>query len=146
MMDMRRSENFTYWKRPWQKWLVFTVGIFQVISLSLNVQEYKDIAETGIFSSSAWESYAAQQSFQCAINGLTAAIFLGIFLIGIFAQSQRVARMAEGLFLLVLALAWGIVGFVLQLTSQDGIKFIWGLLLLLTFGGSAYDFWKSRNN
>lgn len=146
MMYMGKSENFTYWKHPRQKWLVLIAGILQVISLSLNIQEYKDIAKTGILSFSVWESYAVSQSFRCAINGWTAANFLGIFLIGIFAQSPKGARMAEGLFLLILALAWGIVGFVLRLTSQDGIKIIWGLLLLLTFGGSVYTFWKSRNS
>ena len=145
MRYMRKSDDFTYWKRPWQRWLVLVTGIFQVISLSLNIQEYKDIVQAGIFSSTACDSYSVEQSFQCAINGLTAAIFLGIFLIGIFVRSQKGARKAEGIFLLVVALIWGIVGFVLQLTSQSGIRNIWGLLLIVLFGGSIYTFWNSRN-
>ena len=146
MMDTEKSENFIYWRRPWQKWLVLIAGILQVINLSLNVQEYKDIVKVGIFSSSVWKSYVVQQSFLCALNGLTAAIFLGIFLIGIFARSQKVARMAEGVLLLVLALTWGIVGSVLQIISQSTAKIIWGLLLVATFGGSIYTFWRGGNS
>ena len=127
MIDTEKSENFIYWRRPWQKWLVLIAGILQLINLSLNVQEYKDIAKVGIFSSYEWESYAVQQSFVCALNGLTAAIFLGIFLIGIFARSQK-------------------VGSVLQITSQSTAKIIWGLLLVATFGGSIYTFWRGGNS
>lgn len=146
MFYTEKSENYTYWKRPWQKWIVLIAGVLQIISLSLNIQEYKDVAGTRIFSSSVWDSYAVQQSFQCAINGFSAALFLGVFLIGIIARSKKVARIAEGVLLLVLALVWGGVGFVLRITSQNGIKIIWGLLLLLTFCGGVYNLWKRQNS
>lgn len=147
-MHTETSENFTYWKRPWQKWLVLIAGILQIISLWLNIQEYKDFANVKdrIFSSAAWDTYAVQQSFQCAMNGFIAASFIGVFLIGTLARSQKVARMAESVLLLVLALIWGIVGFALQIASQSTTKIIWGLLLIVIFSGSIYTFWKGRNS
>jgi hypothetical protein len=146
LTNNEQSEKFTYWKRPWQKWLVFIGGTSQIIALFLNIQEYNEIAiiKDKLFSAVEWESYARQQSFQGALNGFIAAIFLGCFLVGIFSQSKKVAYIAEGLLLLILAVAWGFVGFTLQLASVHGIKIIWGLLLLLTFCGSVYAFCKSR--
>ena len=146
MIYTERLRDFTYWKRPWHKWFVLLAGILQVVVLLLNIQEYQDIAKAKILSSSAWESYAARQSLQCAINGLTAAIFWGEFLIGIFAGSKRTARMAEGVLLLVLTLLWGIAGFALGLTTQGGTRVIWGLLLLTALCGTIHAFWKSQNS
>lgn len=144
-MSTEKPSSYTYWKRPWQKWLVLIAGLLQVATLWLLVQEYRDVAAAGILSSTAWESYAVQQSFTCAINGMTATVFLGIFLIGTFARSRKMARMAEGTFLLVLALVWGVVGFVLRLTTQGGIRISWALLLVAALVGSVFTFWKSHN-
>lgn len=145
MMDMRQAKIFTYWKRPWHKWLIITVAIAQLLCLWMNVQQYREISQAGILSPSEWESYAVQTLFQCALNGLAATGFLGIFLTGILAQNQKVARLAEGLLLLVLALILAVVGFALQLTSEGSIRIVWGLLLLLTLGGSVYTLLINRN-
>lgn len=146
LANNEQSEKFSYWKRPWQKWLVFIGGTSQIIALFLNIQEYNKIAivKDKLFSAVEWESYTRQQSFQGALYGFIAAIFLGYFLIGSFSQSNKAAYIAEGLLLLILAVSWGFVGFILQLASVHGIIIIWGLLLLLTFYGSVYAFCKSR--
>ena len=107
MRTMRQSDNFTYWKRPWHKWIVLAAALVQLLCLWTNIQEYRFVSGTEIFSSSGWARYAVQQGLQCALNGMMAAAFLGIFLIGIWTRSQRAARLAEGLLLLFLALAWG---------------------------------------
>ena len=146
MMHSQKSEGFVYWKRPWQKWLMLIGGILQILSLWLNIREYQEMAEAGVFSASMWESYAIQQSFLCLINGFAAALFLGIFLIGIFVRSQRAARLAEGLLLLASASVWGIAGLALHLTAQNGIKLGWCLIWLMTFIGSVYTILKSRNS
>lgn len=146
LTNNEQSEKFSYWKRPWQKCLVFIGGASQIIALFLNIQDYNKIASVKdkLFSAVEWESYARQQSFQGALSGFLAAVFLGYFLIGSFSQSKKVAYIAEGLLLLVLVVAWGLVGLILQLASAYEIKILWGLLLLVTFCGSIYAFCKSR--
>lgn len=107
MSNMRQSESFRYWKRPRHKWFVLTAAILQLLCLWMNAQEYQKIAKAGILSASEWARFAAQKILQCGFNSLTAAIFLGIFLIGALARSQRAARLAEGWLMLGLAAAWG---------------------------------------
>lgn len=145
-MQTDNTENFSYWKRAWQKWFVLAAGILQAISLSLTIQEYAAMAKIKdrIFSPVAWDSYALQQGFQCALNGVTAALFLGNFFIGMFARKQKVARVAEGVLLLVLTLIWGTMAVLLPIASHGGIKFLWLFILLTSLSGSVYAFWRSR--
>lgn len=139
-----KNPDFCYWKRPWQKWLILAMAILQFLFLWMKIREQRKIFAAGIFSGPAWEHYVAQNNFQCAVHGLMAACFLGVFLIRILARSQRKARLAEGLFLLLLVLVCGAAGFALRLASLDGSKILWPFLLLLTFGAGVYDLWKYR--
>jgi len=111
----------------------------------MNVREYGNVSGAGVLSDLEWERYAAQKGLQCAFNALGAAAFLGIFLIGTWARSKRSARLAEGLFLLVLAFAWGIAGIVLPLAAPDGNRIVWAFVLLLALGGGIYSLWTNRN-
>lgn len=146
MTNNKQLTEYTYWKRPWQKWLVFIGGISQIIALFLNVQDCKQIAGVKdlIFSAAEWENYALQQSFQIAINGILAAIFLGCFLIGITSRSKKEASMAEGLLLLIISIVWGFVGLIFQFTTVTGTAIIWSILLVISFCGSIYSFYKIR--
>lgn len=139
MHNIKGHTEFTYWKRPWHKWLVLVAVFSQFLCLWMNIQEYNDISRAGILSASEWANYVAQKNWQCAINGVLVVCFLGTFLIGIFAQSQKGARLIEGLFLLFLALAWGVVGFTLHLISLSGKGLFWSLILLMASGGAIYD-------
>lgn len=139
-----KRDGFTYWKRPWDKWLILAAAILEILSLWMNLQEYNRISAAGFLSASEWADYAAQKGLQCGLNGILAASFFGIFLIGAFARSQRRARLAEGVLLLLLALAWGAVGAASHLALRNGQGFLWGLLLLLAFGAAAYKFWRYR--
>ncbi len=139
-----KRDGFSYWKRPWYKWLILATAILQLLCLWMNIREYHRIFTAGILSASEWAGYAASKKWQCAINGVLSSCFLGTFLIGIFAQSQRAARLAESVLLLLLSLAWGAAGFVLHLFTPSMKGLFWVLILLIAFGGAVHGFWQYR--
>lgn len=142
--DTDRSGPFTYWKRPWHKWLILATGILMLVCLWRNVQEYRNLAGADIFSPAQWARYTAQSGFQCAGNGLAAAVFLGSFLIGTLARSPRAAMLAEGALLLILALGWGAAGYFFRLAAADVDGVFWALILMLALVGGIHSLWKSR--
>lgn len=144
MHNVGKNPDCRYWRRPWHKWIILTVEILQLLFLWMEIREREELFTAGIFSAPTWESYAARSNFSCAVHGLTAALFLGVFLIGLLARSRRSARLAEGLLLLLLALAWGTAGATLGLASQDEGKLLWAFFLLLTLGAGVYGLWKCR--
>lgn len=142
---MGPAATFTYWKRPWHKWIILAAALLQLLALWMNVREYMDIFRAGIFSSSGWADYAAGKSVQIALSGMLSALFFGIFLIGDLVRGQRSARRAEGLLLLFLALVWGVLGFLSPLTSPGSDRALWVLVLLFELGGGAASLWRSRD-
>ena len=140
------STPFTYWKRPWHKWIILAAAILQLLCLWMNLREYNDIAAVGILNASEWASFAVQKIFQCALNGITAACFFGFFLIGILVHSQKALRLAEGILLLFLAFAWGATGLSLQLFSLHGKGLFSIILFILMLAGAAYGFlqWRKK--
>lgn len=143
---MEHSNGFTYWKRPWYQWLILAAAILQLLCLWMNLQEYRDLSAAGILSDHAWTGYASQRRLQCALNGVMAACFSGHFLIGILARSQRAARLAEGIFLLLLALAWGAAGLALQLFSPNGKGALCVLILVSALAGAVYSLLRCRKD
>jgi len=144
MRGEEKQEGFSYWKRPWHKWLILAAAVLQLLCLWMNIQEYHSISAAGILSASQWADYAASKIWQCAMNGVMLTCFFGTFLIGVFVQSQRAARLAEGVLLLLLSFAWGAAGFALHLFSPD-LRGLFGvLILLIAFGGAVYDLWRCR--
>ena len=113
-----KNEGFIYWRRPRHKWFVLAAGALQLLCLWMNVQEYGEISAAGVLSASQWADFAAQKNFQCAVNGLLAACFFGVFAVGMLAGSRRAARRLEGALLLLLAAAWGAAGAMLGLFSS----------------------------
>ena len=73
MRDTGKSENFTYWKRPWHPWLILAAGILQLLCLWMNVREYGNVSGAGVLSDLEWERYAAQKGLQCVCNAPGAA-------------------------------------------------------------------------
>lgn len=144
MYDAKKRSEFTYWKRPWHKWLVLVAALSQLLCLWMNIQEYNDISRAGILSASELASYMAHKNWQCAINGVLVVCFLGTFLIGLFARNPKVARLMEGFLLLLLALAWGVAGIVLQLLSSSSRGLFWAVILLIAFGGAAHNLLQYR--
>ena len=144
MYDKESHEEFTYWKRPWHKWLILVVAAFQLLSLWLHIQEYHEVISAGIFSSSILADYTSQKYFQCAISGLMTAIFFGTFIIGTIARNKRIALLSEGLLLLLISVAWGIAGIALGLFSRTIKGLLFWFILLVALGGVVYNFWRYR--
>lgn len=137
---MEQTEKYTYWKRPWHKWLIFGVGILQLLALWMNISDLKEIAgvweRIGLFGSAAeWEHYVAGQYLQCALNGLMAAIFLGNFIKGFLVKSKSESDLADIWFMAFYTVSWGILGVVLKLT----IHFTWRMLMILSLVLSIYS-------
>lgn len=125
------DEHFSYWKRPRLRWLWAGVALMQLGLLWHNVQEYLWVRDAGIFSAEAWQEYAADVWLRCALNGLCAALFGGVLLVGALARSRRAARWGERALLLGIALAWGVTG----LLSPPGNEPVWGVLFVLLLLG-----------
>ena len=144
MNELKSSENFTYWKKPWQKWFIFNAAVLNLFALLHNIQEYRNIAMLGILSPSEFASYSASKYMQCASNGFIAASFFAIFVIGFIAKSKKSARLAEGIVLLVLAAAWVIAGITFDILTTNGQRFYFGFVLILALGGAAHSFYTSH--
>ena len=56
--EKNQADNYVGWKKPWHKWVVLTAGIVQLIRFFVDVNEHREIANSGIFSVTAWEMYA----------------------------------------------------------------------------------------
>ncbi len=83
---MEQSERYTYWKKPWHKWVVLGGAILEMTALWGKFDDYRAMSKVEIrselFSPSQWEIYAAQQHFQFALSSIIIAILLASFLIG----------------------------------------------------------------
>lgn len=60
-----KRDGFTYWKRPWHKWVILVAALLQLLCLWMNLQEYNRISDAGFLSASEWADYAAQKGLQC---------------------------------------------------------------------------------
>ena len=139
MHGAKNEDRYTYWKRPWHKWIILAAAVIQLLCLWMDIRKYRDISAAGVLSLSEWERFSAQQLFLCALNGLMAVCFLGIVSIGVLARSQKAARLAEGIFLLLLAAAWGAAGPALHLFSSNGKGIFWTFIWILMVGGAVFD-------
>jgi len=142
-MRGEESQNeFSYWKRPWHKWLILAAAILQLLGFWMNLREYHDISAAGILSASGWAEYAAAKMWQCAMSGILFICFSGMFLTGLFVRSQRAAHLAEGVLLLLLFFAWGTAGLALHLFSPGAKRLFGVLILFIALGGAVHSFWK----
>lgn len=144
MRGAGKQSGFSYWKRSWHKWFVLAAAGIQLLSLWMNLREYRAISAAGVFSASELTGYAVSKMWLCMINGLLAGSFLGVFLIGMFAQSQRMARLSDGVLLLLLFFVWGAAGVALRPFPSVREGFFWALILLTAFGGAVYSFWQCQ--
>ena len=143
---MQNEAAFTYWKRPWHKFIPLAAALLQLVSLWLNLRQYREVAAAGVFSAAEMTSYAHDTALRCTLSGFLAVCFFAVLLIGLFARSKRGARRAEGVLLLVLGLAWGTACGVLGLFTQGWDGFLCRLILGLTFCGGVCCLgpWRSK--
>ena len=148
MKSINSSEQFTYWKHPWEKWIVLLVAAVQLISLWFNISNYQEMSGVmeRIFSVAEYEQWKTEKLFQCSIYGIATAIFLGEFLIGALCHSKKTAEMTGGLLLLIVGISWLIVGFILGFASLGNQKIIWLLLNSCAIVVGIFFMWKSRRN
>lgn len=139
MMRNDGTGEFSYWKRPWHKWIVLAASLLQLPVLWMNLLDYRQVAAAGIFSPPELTKYTAQVCLQCGSNGLLAAGFLGIFLIGVGARTKQSARRAEGLLYLLLAAGWAAAGTALHQLSLSGRGLWWTGTLIVLLGCGIYD-------
>lgn len=146
MDNRQQQENFSYWKRPGQRWLCLAAGILQLLALGLNIIDYSRISAVAgkIFTDSGWTEYTADTIQTCAIKGIAALCFLGVFLIGRLARSKRASQRAEGILFLFLALGTGIALWGCSLYPAGGKVIFWACMTLACLGGAAYCFWRGR--
>ena len=140
------DEKFTYWKRPWHKWLTLAVAVLQLLSLCLNLEEYRQIISAGFLSASVLDDYTTQRCSQLVTSGLLAATFFGEFLVGSIVRSQKARLLGESLLLLAIGAMWGLASAALHLFSLRATGLFCWLILLLALGGAAYNFWRYRKS
>ena len=130
MKNDNPSEQFTFWKRPWGKWIVLLAAAVHFICFSRNISDYQEVSSImgQSFSTNGFEKWKIEQSFRCSIYGIATVMFLGEFLIGTLSHRKRTAEMAGGLFLLIVGISWLIIGFILGFESLDNGKVFWFLL------------------
>lgn len=147
MQNENKPKIYFYWKYSWQKRLILIGGILQIIVLFLNIQNFYEIllVKDKIFSSTQWDIYVAEQSFNCVINAFLAGILLGIFFIGIYSKNEKIAGKAEVILLFIFALILVIIGFILKWNTVYEIKIRWFVLLIATLSGAFYIMWKLKN-
>ncbi len=145
---MSTKENFSYWKKPYQKWLVLLGSMLLSLSSWMRLQEFNDIRNLAnrdeLLSPSAWENYAQNFYFIFAINIMILALFLTCFIIGILAKSEKAARFSEAMALAFLSLLWCAFGVEFVIPIGGFMLVTWAILLLVAIGGAIYSYWKSR--
>ena len=75
---MRNDAPFSYWKRPWHKWLILAAAVLQLLNLWLNLRQYRQVVAAGVFSAAEMASYAHDTALRCAFSGLLAACFFAV--------------------------------------------------------------------
>ena len=143
--EKNQADNYVGWKKSWHKWVVLTAGIVQLISFFVDVNEYREIANSGIFSDTAWEMYAMLKREQFSIKLLSAVCLLIVFVIGIFAKDKITLKRAEIFALLSILIIWVVIGICFQLVSYDHSQILFGTFGLLIGGALAFILLKKRN-
>ena len=145
MKNDSSPEQFTYWKRPWGKWIVLLIAAVEFVCLWRSISAYQEFSGVmeQIFSTNEFEKWKIKKLFQCSTYGIATAIFLGEFLIGTLSHRKRTAEMAGGLLLLIVGVSWLIIGFILGFGALDNWKIFWLLLNSCAIAIGIYFMWKS---
>ncbi len=143
-MQNMEKPAYSYWKRPWIKWGLLVGGISELLLLWANIRNYRLFAGSDFFTAAQWAELGAGLAAERAVNGVLACCLLGSFLVGILAGSERAARLAQGVLLLLMALSLGAAGLGLGLFSVSKWGAFFLAIFLLCLGGAVYDLWKYR--
>ncbi len=145
---MNKNETFSYWKKPYQKWLVLFGTFLVLISLYFRIQDFINISNletrNDLFSQSGWEKYLMQQYFGFAIYGIIMGILVGCFIIGCVAKSNKSARKSEVFLLISLGVLWCIFGVSIGIWIDTIALIFWAILAIAILAYGVYSFFKAR--
>lgn len=139
------QERYTYWRKPWGKWICLAAGGLNLISLWRDAADYQEFSSLGIFDAETMEEIQFSLKMSISTSAVLAVLFFGCVIIGCAARSEKTARRAEGGLFFLMAAAYGVAGSVHGLFSMPGWsgRFTLILLLLLLAAGS-YSLWQGR--
>ena len=147
---MDQSESYTFWRKPWHKWLILAVAVLQMVGLWFQIQDYRAISQnevrTKLFSQSAWESYATQQHFHFAISSLIIGVVLFCFFLGFFAKSKKIAELSTGILLIVFSFIWCLISFFIPIFTEISMTIFWGVFLIILLVGGIHSIWQSKKS
>ena len=136
------DKQFTYWQKPWLKWVFLVLGILQGFMLYEKIRDYQMVIGSEIFSSEQLIRYMGQQKFSCLITVILFLGFTGIFLIGTLARNRRSAELAEalllsgmGVMMITGIMIWG------RTLARSGLV-IWICVSLLMVGAGLFSLFR----
>ena len=144
MKNPEHKENYIGWKNSWHKWIVLAAGIIQVIGFFTDVNEYRELSNTGIFSDTAWETYSMLSREKLSIKLLSAVCLLIVFIMVSFIKDKTTLNRAEVAALIVILIVWIVIGICFQLISYDHSQIIFGAFCLLIGGAIIYKLFKKK--
>lgn len=137
---MEHQASFSYWKKPWVKWLFLTAGLLQIPTAWGKLREYQLTAEASILSAEELKEYLFQQRFSCMINVMCVVLFLGLFLIDLLVHSKKSAHLSATLLFTVVASLYT-VGLFLWSSALPSLPLLYFFLCLL-WGSVLFTFWQ----
>ena len=102
--------EFTYWKHPWQKWLLAAaVGLEALVLLQL-LSDFRELTAVGerIFSPEVLAQTLAAEKMRILLTCMVLATCIWVLLAGAVVHQKQSARLSELLLLLVLTAAYGV--------------------------------------
>lgn len=107
---MNRQPEFTYWKRPWQKWVLAVAVGLEALALLQLLSDFRDLTTVGgrIFSPEALAHTLAAEKMQITLTCMVLAACIWSLLAGAVVHRKQSARLSELLLLLVLTAGYGI--------------------------------------
>ncbi len=138
-----KQKSFTYWKRPWHKWIILGVAFLQIWVLCYQLNNYHALLSAGIVHTPEWTDRALHQQFSCVTSASMAAVFLGTFVIGSLARSKQMAALADSALLLLITIGLALSMFVFR-PPLRGVGLLWLLLLVVALACSGYSIGRCR--
>ena len=143
---MNTDETFSYWKKPYEKWLLLLQGILVFITLYFDMKNFIDISDpeyrNRIFTQIEWQNYVMKRYFSFTISILLISIFIGLFIIGCVVKREKTARRSEGILFIVLGILWCFIRVPIKILDDFTLN-IWVILLICIVVGAFYSIYKS---
>lgn len=131
-------------EKNWHKWVVLAAGIIQLTGFFIDINEYREIANAGIFSDTAWEMYSMLSREKLSIKLLSAVCLLIVFILFSFIKDKSTLKRAELIALIVVLIVWIVIGICFQLMSYAHSRIIFSAFCLLIGAAIIYKLIKRK--